>query len=141
IARGELREAALPPTLRHVYRDRPIATRREELRQRFAVGQRRRRHDLRWERAGERVVKAEERCDDLSRRRALRSLEREVIASDDGAVAHTEGLDDGVALRDGGGEHVEVVALVRVHLLAVEGPLDRAHAVAEHGRALEVERL
>ena len=64
-----------------------------------------------------------------------------MIAPDDRAVANAEDLRDGVSLGDRRGEDVEVVALVGMHLLAIQGALDRDHAIAQHCRALVVQCL
>ena len=82
---------------------------------------------------------AKERREDIRRERALRSLEGEVVAAGDRAVAHAEDLDDGVALGHRGRVDVEVIALVRVHLLPIEGALDGDEPVAESRRPLERE--
>ena len=141
VTRRELREMPLPPALRDEDAHRTAPSLAEEGLELFGLGQRDRRDDLGRQRAGGAVVQAEERRDDVRRRCALRSFEREVIAADDRAVAHAEDLHDGVTFIDRGGEHVEIVALVRVHLLAIEGAIDRDEAVAKQRRALELERL
>src|SRR5207249_4788181 len=123
VTRRELREMPLPPALRDEDAHRTAPSLAEEGLELFGLGQRDRRDDLGRQRAGGAVVQAEERRDDVRRRCALRSFEREVIAADDRAVAHAEDLYDGVTFIDRGGEHVEIVALVRVHLLAIESAL------------------
>src|SRR3989442_12969526 len=64
-----------------------------------------------------------------------------MVSAHHGAVAYEEGLHDRVSLVHSGGVDVEVVPLIRVHLLAVERPLDREKAVAERRGALERERI
>ena len=138
---GELGEVALLATLRHQDPDGAAAALRSEGLECARFWYRGRNDDLRGHRGGDRIVLAKERCEHIRRERALRSLERKVVAAGDRAVAHAEDLDDGVALGDGCGVHVEVITLVRVHLLPVEGAFDRDEPIAECRRALERERV
>ena len=73
---------------------------------------------------------AKEGRDDLRCARTFGSLEREVVPSDDRSVAHSEELNDRIALGQRRGENVEIIALVRVHLLPIEGAIDRGEAIA-----------
>src|SRR5207245_1923494 len=103
----------------------------------LGVRDRRRDDDLRRHGRRGRVVLAEEGPEHVGGRGALGALEREVVPAHDRAVAYAEHLDDGVPFRDRRGEDVEVVAFVRVHFLAVPGPLDRGEPVAQSRSALE----
>ena len=141
VTRRELREVALLAPLRHEQPDRTGAPFAREHNEPPGVRDRRRDDDLRRHGRGGRVVLAEEGPEHVGRRGALGALEREVVPAHDRAVAHAEHLDDRVPFRDRRGEDVEVVAFVRVHLLAVQGPLDRGEPVAQRGRALERERV
>src|SRR2546422_5234110 len=64
-----------------------------------------------------------------------------MVAARDGAVSHSEDLQDCVALIDRGRVHIEVVAFVRVYLLPVEGALDRDEPIAQRRGSLERERV
>ena len=139
VALGELGEMPLLAALRHEQVHRtlpPLLRERDECRR---VRKRNGNDDLRGHRGRDRVVLPEERREHLGRCGALGSLEREMVAAHDRPVADAEDLHDRVALGDGRREDVEVVALVRVDLLAVEGPLDGLQPVAQLGRALESE--
>ena len=87
------------------------------------------------------VVLPQEGREDVGRERALRSFEGEVIAAHHGPVADAEHLDDRVTLFDRGGVHIEVVALVGVHLLSVKGALDGHEPIAQGRSAFERERI
>ena len=64
-----------------------------------------------------------------------------MVSAHHGAVAYAEDLHDRVSLVHRGGVDVEVVALIRVHFLAVQRSLDREKAVAERRGPLERERI
>src|SRR5207248_1160741 len=140
VALRELREVALAPALRHVHAYWTSTRVAQEPLEVLALGDRIRCDDLRRERAGRGVVQTQERFDDVGGLGALRPLEREVVAADDRAVAHTEELHDRVVLGEGRREHVEVIALVRMYLLTLEGPIDGLQAIAQERGALERKR-
>ena len=141
VALGELREVTLLPALRHEDPHRPTATFRRERLERFHFRYRDGNDDLGRDRGRDRVVLTKERCKDVGGERALRTLEREMVAAHHGPVANAEDLDHRVALFDRGGVHVEVVALVGMHLLPVEGPLDRNEPITQRRGPLEGQRI
>ena len=141
VARGELHELPLLPSLSDPEVDRAAATLREERLQVADVRSQRRDVHLARDRRRAGVVLLEEAGEDLVVAGLARRIEQEDVAPHHLAVADREQLDRGLVVLSRQADDVELGPGEPRHLLALHRPLDGPDLVAQDGRSLVLEAV